>query len=181
MGRARLQSTDTHQKVVAISLVAFHAMMALFTASCIQSAFVEIAEDLGKSIQATSYLVSIIIAVLGAAPLLWRPLSHTYGRRPVFLLTLLGSLVGNVGCAVSHSYGTMGLCRAITAFFIAPGIAIGTAVVRETFFRHERARYMGIWTAMLTLGVPIAPLICGFVAMRVSYRWIYWILAMVCG
>ncbi|KAF4121501.1 putative arabinose efflux permease, MFS family [Geosmithia morbida] len=156
-------------------------MMALFTASSIQSAFVELSADLGVSVQRTSYLVSIVIAVLGGAPLLWRPISHTYGRRPVFLATLLCSLVGNVGCAVSHSYGTMGLCRAITAFFISPAMAFGTAVVQETFFRQERARFMGVWSSMLTLGVPVAPLIFGFVAERVSYRWIFWTLAITNG
>lgn len=36
------------------------------------------------------------------------------------LLSLVCSLIGNEGCAESPSYGTMGLCRAITAFFISP-------------------------------------------------------------
>jgi MFS family permease len=153
--------------------------MATFTAAAIQSAFVNIAEDLHVSVQRASYLTSLVIAVLGGAPLFWRPLSDCYGRRPIFLLSLICSLVGNVGCAKSPSYGTMGLCRAITAFFISPAIAIGSAVVAETFFRKERARYMGVWTVMLTLGVPVSPLIFGFVAYRVGYRWIYWILACV--
>lgn len=154
-------------------------MIATFTAASIQSAFVQIAEDLHASVQRTSYLVSIIIAILGGAPFFWRPLSQRYGRRPIFLLSVLCSLIGNVGCAVSHSYGTMGVCRAITAFFICPAAAIGTGVVQEMFFRKERARYMGVWTIMVTLGVPVAPFIFGFVAQRVSYRWIYWILAIV--
>ncbi|KAL5610399.1 hypothetical protein FOVSG1_005080 [Fusarium oxysporum f. sp. vasinfectum] len=169
------------KKVVNILLVAFHAMMATFTAASIQSAFVEIAEDLHASVQRTSYLVSIIIAIIGGAPFFWRPLSQRYGRRPIFLLSVLCSLIGNVGCAVSHSYGTMGVCRAITAFFICPAAAIGTGVVQEMFFRKERARYMGVWTIMVTLGVPVAPFIFGFVAQRVSYRWIYWILAITNG
>ena len=38
---------------------------------------------------------------------------------------------------------------------------------------------MGVWTVSITLGVPFAPLIFGFVAFRVDYRWIYWILAIV--
>lgn len=35
----------------------------------------------------------------------------------------------------------------------------------------------GIWTLLVTLGVPAAPFIFGFVAQRISYRWIYKILA----
>ena len=169
----------SNQKLVNLFLVAFHAMMATFTAAAIQSAFVDIAMDLHVSIQRASYLTSLVIAVTGGAPLFWRPLSQRYGRRPIFLLSLIGSLVGNIGCAKSPSYGTMGLCRAITAFFISPAAALGSATVSETFFKRERARYMGIWTVMVTLGVPMAPFIFGFVAYRVGYRWIYWILACV--
>jgi MFS family permease len=154
-------------------------MMGTFTAAAIQSAFVPISEDLSVSVQRASYLTSLVIAILGGAPLFWRPLSDRYGRRPIFLLSLICSLVGNIGCANSHSYGTMGLCRAITAFFISPAAAIGSAVVVETFFKSQRARYMGIWTIMVTLGVPVSPLIFGFVADRVGYRWIYYILAIV--
>ncbi|KAL1981947.1 hypothetical protein VTN96DRAFT_2011 [Rasamsonia emersonii] len=142
-------------------------MMSTFTAAAIQSAFVNIAEDLHVSVQRVSYLTSLVIAILGGAPLFWRPLSDRYGRRPIFLLSLICSLVGNIGCAKSPSYGTMGLCRAITGFFISPAAAIGSAVVAETFFKKERARYMGIWAVMVTLGVPVSPLIFGFVADRV--------------
>ncbi|KAI9151260.1 putative MFS multidrug transporter [Paramyrothecium foliicola] len=143
----------------------------------VQSAFVDIAEDLGVTVQRASYLTSLVIIILGAAPFLWRPLSDTYGRRSIFLLSLLCSLVGNIGCAVSPSYETMALCRAITAFFICPAGSLGTAVVSESFFRKERARYMGIWTTMVTLGVPVAPFLFGFLAMRIGYRWVYWVLA----
>lgn len=167
------------KKVINLLLVAFHAMMSLFIASSIQSSFESIAEDFNTSIQRVSYLVSIVIAVLGVAPIFWRPLSERFGRRPILIISLIFSAVGNIGCAVSPSYATMGFCRAVTAFFIAPAAAIGSAVVSETFFKHERAKYIGIWTLMLTLGVPVAPFIFGFVTMRVGYRWTFWILAIV--
>lgn len=167
------------KKIINLVLVAFHAMMGTFTAAAINAAFVPIAEDLDITVQSASYLTCLAIAILGGAPLFWRPLSQHYGRRPIFLISLICSLVGNIGCANSHSYGTMGLCRAITAVFICPAAAMGSGVVVETFFKKERARYIGIWTIMVTLGVPIAPFIFGFVALRVGYRWIYYILAIV--
>lgn len=168
------------QKIINLLLVAFHAMMATFTAASIQAAFIPIAADLGVSLTRASYLTSLQIAILGGAPLFWRPLCNRYGRRPIFLISLICSLVGNVGCAKSPSYATMAVCRAITAFFISPAGAIGPAVVVESFFKKDRARYMGIWTLMVTLGVPVSAFIFGFVANDIGYRWIYWILAVVC-
>ncbi|CAK7200462.1 hypothetical protein SEUCBS139899_003157 [Sporothrix eucalyptigena] len=172
---------SSSKKFINLALVAFHAMMATFTASAIQSAFVNIAEDLNVSIQRTSYLTSLVIAILGGAPLFWRPVAHVYGRRPVFLISLICSLICNVGCGLCHSYGTMGLCRALTAFFISPAASIGSGVVSEMFFKKQRARCMGAWTTMVTLGVPIAPFLFGFAVVRVGYRWIYWTLAITNG
>ncbi|KAL4867420.1 hypothetical protein BDV12DRAFT_209891 [Aspergillus spectabilis] len=160
-------------EVVNLVLVAFHACMSTLTASIIP-AYEDISVDLGVSMQRASYLTSLQIAVLGGAPLFWKPLSNRYGRRPIFLLSTILSLFCNVGCAKSPTYASMAACRALTAFFISPAAAIGSAVVTETFFRKERGRYMGIWTLMVTLGVPVGPLIFGFVTNRAGYRWIFY-------
>ncbi|KAF2168890.1 hypothetical protein M409DRAFT_20904 [Zasmidium cellare ATCC 36951] len=160
-----------------LALVAFHAMMSTFSAASIQCAFQLIAMDLDVSEQRATYLTSLVICIIGVVPLLWIPLADRWGRRPVFLLSLFCSCIANIGCRFSYSYATMALCRAIMAFFICPASAVGSATVVETYFRSDRPRYLGIWTLMVTLGVPVAPFIFGFLAQRVSYRWIYVVLA----
>lgn len=57
--------------------------------------------------------------------------------------------------------------------------AIGSAVVMETYFKKDRARYMGVWTLLVTLGIPSGPFIFGFVVYRAGYEWIYWVLTIV--
>ena len=143
--------------------------MATFIAAGINSAYENIAEDLGVTMHQTLYLTSLQIAIIGGAPLLWRPLSTRYGRRPIFIISLIGALVFNIACAKTKTYAAMAACRAFCAFFICSPSAIGSAVVIETFFKEDRARYMGIWTLMLTIGVPIGPFIFGF---RSSPCWI---------
>ncbi|KAF5016584.1 hypothetical protein F66182_11692, partial [Fusarium sp. NRRL 66182] len=123
-------------------LVAFHAMMGTFTASAIIPAYLEIPKDLGVSLQKASYLTSIQIVVLGYAPLFWKPISNRYGRRPVFLISLIGSLVFNVACAKSLTYASVAACRALQAFFISPAGALGSAVVAESVFKAHFAQYM---------------------------------------
>lgn len=71
-------------------------------------------------------------------------------------------------------------CRIVHAFFISPAGGIGSGVVTETFFKSERAFYIGVWTLMVTLGPPAAPFFMGFVAYQTgSWRWIYWVLTIV--
>jgi MFS family permease len=155
--------------------------MSTFTAAAIIPAYGAISEDFNCTIQAASYLTSLQIAILGGAPLFWKPLSNRFGRRPIFLISLLCSAVCNIGCAVAPGYGSTAACRALVAFFISPAAAIGSAVVTESFFRNERAKYMGIWTIMVTCGVPLGGFIMGFVAQYLSFRWIYWLIAIING
>ncbi|KAJ5171258.1 Major facilitator superfamily domain general substrate transporter [Penicillium coprophilum] len=120
------------KKMINLVLVAFHACMGTFTAAAIIPAFLDLSKALGVGMQDVAYLTSLQIAILGGAPLFWKPLSNR-------------------------------------------------AVVMETTFKKDRGRYMGVWTLMVTLGVPIGPFIFGFVAYRAGYQWIFWILAMING
>lgn len=86
-----------------------------------------ISDEYGVPVQRASYLTSLQIAILGGAPLFWKPLSNRFGRRPIFLISLACSLVCNVGCAKSTDYASTAACRALQAFFISP--ASGTSVI----------------------------------------------------
>ena len=127
-------------------------MINTFTAAGIIPAFEDFSIDFGISLTQASYLTSIQILILGIAPIIWKPISNRFGRRPIWLISTLCSMVCNIGCAESHSYASQVLTRLLVAFFISPAIAISSAVVTETFFAHERAQKMGIWTLMVTLG-----------------------------
>lgn len=167
------------KKMGMLLLVAFHSCMAVMIASAIIPAYADMAKEFGTTIQDSTYLTSAQIAVLGVSPLAWRPLANTYGRRPVFLLSLVVSGLGNVACAVSGSYGLLMFFRVVVAFFISPASAIGSAVVAETFLKKDRAKYIGIWMVMVTLGVPVGPLIFGFVTYRAGFRSVFWGLAVI--
>lgn len=144
------------KKVANLVVVGFSAFMTTFTGSAIIPAYEPIAMEFHCSITKASYLTSLQIMVLGVAPLFWKPLSQRYGRRPIWLISMIGALAFNIGCAVSHSYNAMATCRAFTSFFISPAMAYGSGVVTETFFKKQRAQYMGIWTLLVTLGMYVA-------------------------
>lgn len=171
-----------HQKQINLILVAFHAFMAVFTAASIIPAFELLAEALGTSLTKASYLTSAQIAILGVAPFFWKPLGNRFGRRPIWLISTACSLACNLGCAYCKTYGAMMVVRILTAFFICPAMALGSATVVETFFARQRATKMGVWTLLVTLGPPVGPFIMGFVAYHTGgFQWIYFIIAIING
>ncbi|KAI9834410.1 MAG: hypothetical protein M1819_003021 [Sarea resinae] len=169
------------KKNINLVLVSFHAFMTTFTAAAVIPAFQVFSMMFHVGLQKASYFTSVQILILGFSPLFWKPISSRYGRRPIWLVSTIGSLVCNVGCAESKSYGSMMACRVLVAFFISPAIAISSGVVVETFFKKDRGQKMGVWTLMVTLGPPTGPFIMGFVAYHAGWKWIYWVLAIING
>lgn len=170
------------KKNVNLLLISFHAMMTTFIAAGIIPAFEQLSIDLDVSLTKASYLVSIFILILGFAPLFWKPVSNRFGRRPIWLISTICSMVCNIGNARSHNYASQAITRILVAFFISPAGAISSAVVTETFFARERGQKMGIWTLMVTLGPATGPFIMGFVAYYTNtWTWIYYIFAITNG
>lgn len=54
-----------------------------------------------------------------AGPLLWGPLSETYGRRNVFLISFFPYVAWNVGCALSKNIGSLLVFRFLAGAFAA--------------------------------------------------------------
>jgi MFS family permease len=116
--------------------------MTTFMAAGISPAFSLLAKDLDVTITAATYLTSSQIAAHGFAPLFWRPIANHYGRRPVWIISTLGSCLFNIGCANSHTYTAQQVCRIFTTLFISSSVGIGPVVVTETFFSKQRASKM---------------------------------------
>jgi DHA1 family tetracycline resistance protein-like MFS transporter len=97
-----------------------------------------------------------------AAPVLGR-LSDRFGRRPVLLVSLLGSAAGYVLLALAGSMELLILSRVIDG--ISGGnIATAQAVIADITGPEQRARGMGIVGAAFGLGFILGPAIGGVLA-----------------
>ncbi|PKY03407.1 putative MFS transporter [Aspergillus campestris IBT 28561] len=156
------------KKNTQILMVAFHSMVATFMAAGIIPAYEAMAEDYG-----------VTILLLGVTPLIWKPITSIYGRYHIFLLSVFGSLICNIGGACCTTYGGQMATRVLTGILISPPIGIGSGVITELCEPEERAQKIGWWTLMLTLGTPGGPFIMGFVTHHIGYEWIFWIFVII--
>ncbi len=119
----------------------------------------------GVKFGASPFTVGLLISVyslmqLVAAPLLGR-LSDRYGRRPVLLLSQVGSLAGYLLFAFAQSLPLLFLARVIDG--VSGGnIATAQAVVADITPPKDRARGMGVIGAAFGLGFVLGPALGGF-------------------
>ncbi|KAI1270122.1 major facilitator superfamily domain-containing protein [Xylariaceae sp. FL1019] len=138
-------------------------------------------EHFHTSAQAINLTLTIYIIFQGISPALFGPLSDFYGRRLLFLLTLLLYAIGNVGLALNKdSYAALLVLRAIQSLGASAAYAISFGIVADVCPPSERGRMLGPISMALNLGACIGPVAGGAVAYKSgSYEWVFWALVVV--
>ena len=130
---------------------------------------------LKRNLVQTAYVTSIFILCTGISPLIWNPIANVYGRRPVYILTLMLAVATSGGSGDAPGYSSLLALRAFNGLGAgAPG-GLGSATVCDLFFQHERGLYMGVFTVALINGGHIAPVIGGFIEKNLKWQWCFFV------
>ncbi|KAJ8127926.1 hypothetical protein O1611_g5710 [Lasiodiplodia mahajangana] len=133
------------------------------------------------SAQAINLTLTIYIIFQGISPVIFGPLSDYYGRRPMFLITLLLYAVGNLGLSLNdRSYAALLVLRSVQSLGASAAYAISFGVVADLCHSSERGRMLGPINMALNLGSCIGPIAGGAVAYKSqSYAWVFYSLVIV--
>jgi multidrug resistance protein len=116
---------------------------------------------------ASSLQVGWIVALYGFAQLLFLPfwgwVSDRIGRRPVILISLLGTAVSFAVLATAESIGVVYAARALTGLFAA-SIGAAQAVITDLTPPTERASGMGLIGAAFGASLVVGPAVGGALA-----------------
>ncbi len=98
---------------------------------------------------------------------IWGRLSDQHGRRPILLLSLLGSTLSYFGFAFSNSIFTLILTRALAGVFAA-NISTAQAYIADITTEKDRAKGMGLIGAAFGIGFTLGPPIGGIAAAKIG-------------
>lgn len=116
---------------------------------------------------ATPFQVGLILACYAFAQLLFLPvwgwISDRIGRRPVLLVSLLGTAGSFLLLALAERVETIYLARSLAGFFAA-SVGTAQAVVTDVTAPAERAHGMGLIGAAFGAGMIVGPMLGGFLA-----------------
>ncbi|KAL1997927.1 hypothetical protein VTN02DRAFT_415 [Thermoascus thermophilus] len=135
--------------------------------------FPDIQAQFDLSYSQVNWTVAIPALGLAVGPLFWSSLSDIYGRRIVFIVGTVISLVSTIGAAVADTYGGYMAARFFQGFGVSPASTVGMAVVSDLFFEYERGQKLGLWVLAIDSGLLLGPTFGGFLNV-VSAAWINW-------
>lgn len=134
------------------------------------SVIADITRDTGIS---TADLVQgngVMFLFLGWACLFWQAVATGYGRRGIYLVSVLSTVPIMVWTAHSTSAGTWYAHRIIIGIFCAPIEALPEISISDVFFAHDRGTWLSTYVLTLFGSNFIAPLIAGWMDNGIGWR-----------
>jgi MFS family permease len=169
------------RKIVNISLVYFYVFTTGIGGTSTYSILTELSDATGIGLSSLVSGTGYLFLIAGWSNLFWQPLALTFGRRPVYLFSILGCVAMSEWAAHIHSQSAWTACRSLYGFFCAPVEVLPEHNVAELFFAHERGAYMGIYMLVLASSNYIAPLIAGYMNNNIGWQWVQHWCAIILG
>lgn len=124
--------------------------------------------------QITWVLTSYIIAAAIAMPLTgW--LSGRYGRKRIFLLSVVGFTLASGCCGAAQSLTQMVAFRLLQGIFGAALVPLSQAILLDVFPREQRGPAMAFWGVGIMVGPILGPTLGGWLTDNWDWRWVFYI------
>ncbi|KAJ5782948.1 Major facilitator superfamily domain general substrate transporter [Penicillium paradoxum] len=111
----------------------------------------------------------------GWSNLLWQPIAMTYGRRLVYILTIVFSIGPVLWVPLAHGASQWYAHRILLGLFCSSVESLPELSVQDIFFAHERGNYMALYTFVLFGSNFIAPFLAGFITDGLSWEWVMYL------
>ncbi|RPA83353.1 MFS general substrate transporter [Ascobolus immersus RN42] len=163
-------------------IVSLYTFVSPFASSIVAPAVPAYAREFGiTNPTVMSLTVSIFLLGYAIGPLFFAPLSEMYGRVPVMQTSMFFFFVFALASAVSQTTGQMIAFRLIAGIAGSAPLALGAGVLADIWNSKELAGAMALFSLGPLAGPVLAPVISGFIVENVSWRWVFWVLTIVCG
>ncbi|KAI7282566.1 MFS general substrate transporter [Hortaea werneckii] len=169
------------KKHVCFASVCTFTFMTNYAIGGLSPAFYVLSQEFDKTQSQTTALLSWPVLVLGVFNFFWVPISHYFGKRPVFVFASLLLALAYLWGAVAQSFESLLWSNIIGAFAGSSTEALGASMVNDLYFLHERGTFLGFYVNAIAGGNTLGPLICGFVVTGLSWRWHKWIAFILCA
>jgi EmrB/QacA subfamily drug resistance transporter len=159
-----------------LAVVCVGQFMVVLDLSIVNVALPSMQSDLGFTTAGLQWVVNAYALAFGGFLLLGGRAADLFGRRRIFMLGLCLFAGASLVCAVAQDQAMLVGARALQGLGAAV-LSPATLTILTVTFRApgERARALGIWSAMAAVGGASGALLGGVLTDLLSWRWIFYI------
>lgn len=161
-----------------IKLIVIALMLAMLLAALdqtiVSTALPQIAVDLHGLNQLSWVATAYLLASAVVTPI-YGKLGDMFGRKKIFIASVVIFLVGSVLCGLSQNMGQLIAFRAIQGLGGGGLMALVFAIIAEVVPMRQRGRYQGYFGAVFGISSVAGPLLGGLFTDHLSWHWIFYI------
>lgn len=114
-----------------------------------------------------------MIAVASVMPLMGR-LSDTFGRKPLYLASLLLFTLSSLACGLAPNIATLVACRFLQGLGAAGFLPTAVGIVSDQL-PESRERAIGLFSSIFSVGGIVGPNLGGWIVSHYSWRYLFYI------
>lgn len=126
--------------------------------------------SLGQLNSGTGYM----FLFFGLGCLVFQPLALQYGKRPVYLFSMLATTLICVWPPYTKSNGEWIASKILQGFFGSSIESLPEISMCDLFFEHERSLALSLYGLTLLSASYLAPFVAGFISSGQSWKWVMW-------
>ena len=149
--------------------------VAFLDSTVVNVALPTISRDLHSGLTDLQWISDAYLLTLGALIVLGGSLGDRYGRRRIFVLGLASFTLASVICGLAPNTLLLISARALQGIGGALLVPGSLAIISASFVPGDRARAVGMWSAMSGAVTAGAPFLGGWLVDSVSWRAIFFI------
>lgn len=158
--------------ILAISLGLF---MGAVDGTIVNVALPTLAQEFGADFPTIQWVVLAFLLGLSTLMLSVGRLADMVGKKRIFSLGLVIFVIGSGLCGLAPSVHWLIGFRLLQSIGAAMMVALGVAIVTETWPPHERGQAIGISSGVIALGIVLGPTLGGAIISLANWRWIFFV------
>ncbi|KAJ9104566.1 hypothetical protein QFC21_002064 [Naganishia friedmannii] len=131
-------------------------------------------EEFGLSEEVGTLGLSLYILGFAFGPMVAAPLSETYGRRIIYLITWFFFTLAQIPVALAPNYACVLVFRFLGGLCGSVPLANTGGVINDLFGVEESGYATAMFAFASVAGPPLGNVISGFLAEAAGWRWLFW-------
>ncbi|MEV1174447.1 MDR family MFS transporter [Nonomuraea sp. NPDC049784] len=158
-------------------------LLAMLDNMIVGTAMPRIVGELGGLTHLSWVVTAYVLGTTVSTPI-WGKIGDLYGRKNIFLISIVIFLIGSALCGMAGSAllgGPESGMGELIAFRAIQGLGAGglivnvMAIIGDLVPPRERGQYQGIMAGIMSLAMIAGPLVGGFITDNLDWRWAFYV------